>query len=322
MFLPHPLSRRFPISRGLRRAVGLIAVALCIGIALPGSAEAATQSGPNRWESLRAADLRVATVSYRLSVANRALCSTRAGPRLGFVIHGIEQYGMKDRAGARQNYGLGSHSAVLAVVAGSPAERAGLAPDDALVSVNGRLLDSDAGAGPPTSDRTDRAQAAITLAAKTGPVTLGVLRAGRPIAIVFGAASGCRSDVALVPDQRVNAWADGESVIVAGGLLARCRTDDELAIVIGHEMAHNILGHARPAASDARPGHGNVEMRATEEGADALAIRLSAAAAFDLRGAVSFLGGLLANVDAPRADDTHPDTKRRLALMSAAILQI
>jgi predicted Zn-dependent protease len=41
----------------------------------------------------------------------------------------------------------------------------------------------------------------------------------------------------------VNAWTDGESVWITRGMLRFVRNDDELALILAHEMAHASLGH-------------------------------------------------------------------------------
>ncbi|HXG52810.1 MAG TPA: M48 family metalloprotease [candidate division Zixibacteria bacterium] len=41
----------------------------------------------------------------------------------------------------------------------------------------------------------------------------------------------------------VNAWTDGEGVWITRGMMRFLRSDDELAVVLGHEMAHAYRGH-------------------------------------------------------------------------------
>jgi Zn-dependent protease with chaperone function len=41
----------------------------------------------------------------------------------------------------------------------------------------------------------------------------------------------------------INAWAAAGRIIISRRYVSFCRTDDELALVIGHELAHHILGH-------------------------------------------------------------------------------
>ena len=49
----------------------------------------------------------------------------------------------------------------------------------------------------------------------------------------------------LVEDDAVNAYADGDSVYIPVGMMRFADSDSELALVIGHEMAHNRLGHVK-----------------------------------------------------------------------------
>lgn len=44
------------------------------------------------------------------------------------------------------------------------------------------------------------------------------------------------------PDS-VNAWTDGESVWITRGMMRFLKNDDELAVVLAHEMAHAYRGH-------------------------------------------------------------------------------
>jgi Zn-dependent protease with chaperone function len=44
-------------------------------------------------------------------------------------------------------------------------------------------------------------------------------------------------------DKKINAWASPGQIIVTQRLVSFCLNDDELALVLGHEMAHQVLGH-------------------------------------------------------------------------------
>lgn len=142
-----------------------------------------------------------------------------------------------------------------------------------------------------------------------------VAPAGRHIA---AATPGCASPVELLASPRINAWADGARVVVSTGIVEQARTDDELAIVIAHEMAHNILHHGVPGVGATLPD--TAAMRANEEEADRFAVRLASAAGYDLAQAPSFLARLfgIAGIG-EHAAATHPAGTRRIALLSAAI---
>ena len=61
--------------------------------------------------------------------------------------------------------------------------------------------------------------------------------------VTVHAATACRYPVALLEDDSINAFADGKMVGITMGMMRFSETDDELALVIGHELAHNALGH-------------------------------------------------------------------------------
>jgi len=318
----------FPISpfTGLRRRLffhrlaALLAVLGAASVAAPVSAAAPT---PTRWERLRDADLRVARVAYRLSVANKGVCGGALAPQLGFVVHGIEQYGPADREEAARGFGLGSNPGIMAVVADSPAGKAGLLPGDELIAVNGLDLGAGSGAsgGPPTRAFVERAQRLLIEQMGRGPVILSISRAGTVSDLRVAAETGCPVLTELVPGRDVNAWADGARIVV---------TDDDLALVIGHELAHNLLHHGRkPSVAGGAAAmlslisvQGSAEVREHEEEADRLAVRLAGAADYKLDGAEAFLGGLLEAEVGGSGPSTHPVPVRRLALLRKAIADL
>lgn len=57
--------------------------------------------------------------------------------------------------------------------------------------------------------------------------------------------SSCSYSVIFRQDDQLNAKADGRRVYIHSGMIRFCETDDELAIVVGHELAHNMLEHTR-----------------------------------------------------------------------------
>lgn len=44
-------------------------------------------------------------------------------------------------------------------------------------------------------------------------------------------------------DRDINAYASGDEIIIARGMMRFIENDDELAGVMGHEYAHNVMGH-------------------------------------------------------------------------------
>jgi hypothetical protein len=317
---------RRAISSLIHRLGGIAILLAMIGSAWAAPIAAAAGPPPGRWERLRALELRVAKVAYRMSLANRALCRGAIAPLPGFVLHDIGQYDPADRPEAARSFGLGSGIGVMAIVPGSPAERSGLAADDELVRVNRRSLRVTATAADAGSTRAPVEFAERVLAEEMakGPVILGVTGPRGVRDLRFTADSGCASAVELATDAASNAWADGERVVISVGILAHCASDGDLALVIGHELAHNLLHHGRrragaQSAAPRRPSRtGLAASRKREEEADGLGVRLASRAGYDLGDAPSFLAGLLHSEAGDRAQ-THPETARRLALLRAEI---
>lgn len=278
----------------------------------------------DRFEMLRQQDLRVARVAYRLAIANASRCGAVATAQPGFVLHGLGQYAPPDREAAAQRFALDRHVGVMAVVVGSPAAQAGLMAGDQVLAVDGRGIDLPSAVGPPDRNAVDSVRSTLVAALQHGPITLTVSSAKGVRDLRFAAALGCPSDVELVTGADINAWADGSRVIIGDGLLLRCATDDDLALVIGHEMAHNLLHHRRRLAADGVVVNGLLPLSTTssrsvlvtEEEADRLAVALATAAGFDMSGAPDFIGTLMS---AGVPVTTHPDLVRRVTLLRAAI---
>ena len=54
----------------------------------------------------------------------------------------------------------------------------------------------------------------------------------------------CAFAIELGNADNVNAYADGSRIMVTRGMMGFVQNDDELAYVVAHTMAHNMLGHA------------------------------------------------------------------------------
>ena len=64
----------------------------------------------------------------------------------------------------------------------------------------------------------------------------------------------CAIPIRYVTSDEVNAFTDGDKIIVLSAIVALAKTDDQLAVVIGHELAHANLGHVRKRQQNALLG--------------------------------------------------------------------
>jgi Zn-dependent protease with chaperone function len=107
---------------------------------------------------------------------------------------------------------------------------------------------------------------------------LGIRRDNAELLLTVPAQRICIGDIGLTLKKRVNAWATGTTIMLEGGVERLLASDDELAWVIAHEMAHIVLGHTDPAKSGDRT---NAQLRSImERDADALSMRLMLRAGF------------------------------------------
>jgi beta-barrel assembly-enhancing protease len=250
--------------------------------------------------ALQAIDLQVATIAQRLATRGGDLCRDKIG-WTGIVVHDLAEY-ERDAASARIAFGLDSGVAVSVIVAGSPATKAGLRPRDKIISIGGSVANgADA-----VRDQLDGLK----------PTTIAAERAGEVLNFTVAPTPGCASRVIAIPSRKLDAGADGKTVRIRTGVVGEAADDDELAFVIAHEMAHNILGH--PALLD-RIGRRASTIRPTEVAADQLGVRLLKRAGYDPHAAARFWAHFGKKVDAGIfSDGTHQGTKDRVRTLEAA----
>ncbi|WP_066801036.1 M48 family metallopeptidase [Sphingomonas soli] len=282
---------------------------------------------PAMFESVRQADLRVATIGWRLASANVALCD-RLEAGTGLQLHTLDQFDGGSREDARVHFTFATPVAIEGVVAGSPAEIAGLKADDSLVRVGS--VDIAALPGKPmTTDRLVAAQLAIAALPVDAPIAVEVLRGGAPVRVTLQPIPVCKSRFEMRIARDWGASADGTMVQIGSRFVEEYR-DEWLAAVMAHEFSHNILRHrekleARGVNFGMLSGFGkNVKyFRQTELQADLLGVYLMANANYPVRAAIDFwkvfgpskAGGILRS-------RSHPSWRDRVSTLEAEIAKI
>ena len=262
----------------------LIILAAIAAIATP-----APSNGPDDafFGALRAADTRLATIAERLTTANVDLCDQRQ-PALGMVLHSLRQYRESDWPTVKRVFGFRAPVAVEAVIDGGAAKAAGVAANDAVVAIGDQALPTSASAsGKPASIDRDRAWSLIDTAPASQPLTITFDRGGEITRRTLTPRVACRSRFEIVIGNGYDAQADG-TVVQLGERFFEGMTDEEVAVVVAHELAHNVLHHrARLDAAGvsrgiaAEFGRNARLIRETEDQADQLSVYLLANAGYD-----------------------------------------
>lgn len=189
--------------------------------------------------------LRVETIAYTISKANVDKCLDPL-PLTGLILHDLASYDATDRPKVIEIYGLGRGAGVMEVIPDSPAAIAGIRPHDEIIAMDDQQI---ADLFPPelgntkTADRVEMISAWIGSALKISSRRLTIRRDGKIIQVTLAADFGCGGRMAYMPTGSVNAWSDGQYVAVTQAMIDFSRNDDELAFVVAHEMAHNLLRH-------------------------------------------------------------------------------
>ncbi|HEX8643938.1 MAG TPA: M48 family metallopeptidase [Allosphingosinicella sp.] len=283
---------------------------------------------------LRAEDHRIVAIVHRLGVAGREHCPATL-PLTGLAFHHLAEYRPRDRPEAIARYGLDRGIGLLSVVEGSPAAQALLQAGDVLVSVNGVAFPAPQAIAAEEQENERRRQMSaseemLEEALRLGAAEVRVARGGQIRTVRLASVPGCPARGRLARSGQDNAFADGRYVIMTTGFLGFFRSDDELAVALAHELAHNILRHPQQLEAQGVPrgmmrhiGRNARLVRATEVEADQLSVRLLASAGYDLDAILPFWRRLHGRADsALQIISAHPGLKARERYIGAAIAEV
>ena len=270
---------------------------------------------------------RLEAVSYRLSSASSDLCKS---PQMltGLLLHDLGGFSSETRPTAIRVYRLGFGFGVTHVLADSPAGRAGIEEGDEIVSVNGAEVTTFArkAIGRRASyARTEAFTQYLDAALQMGPATLAMRRGQTIVSVTLAQESGCGGKAIVQRQKTLNAFSDGRHVAVTTTMMRLLDSDAELAFVVAHEMAHNILHYApkRNHRANVRAllPESHKGTRSAEIEADELAVELMARAGYDLDAPELFFGRAT-KVRRTGLSLTHPSNSKRVRMINAVIARI
>lgn len=179
-------------------------------------------------------------VAYPILSNNVDLCDDRITYRIGVHSQVTANFDSEYREAAVNTFGVSAYyPTVISVTRGAPAEKAGIMLGDQIVRLNGALIGTGESA---VEDLPD-----MVMESEGEEISFLVRRSGEngveEHTILVKPEPQCDYAIIISDDDEVNAFADGNNVILTTGMLRFVENDNELALIVGHELAHNARGH-------------------------------------------------------------------------------
>jgi hypothetical protein len=182
---------------------------------------------------------RLSAVASRVRVHNAELCEKNVTPEFGLLIVTPRAFEEEFHDAARKVLWPGDEVKIVALADGLPAAQAGLQVGDVIVEIKDAPIQE-------VRERGEHEQVSLMKAVdywEKRELPLVVKRGEETLDVTLTGVDACKYPVALVSSDAVNAFADGRNVGITSGMIRFVESDDELALVVGHELAHNMLGH-------------------------------------------------------------------------------
>ncbi len=249
-------TRRWP--SGWPLLLGFVVLAAWLASARPAAPEAVPTleaRGPHEiaFRSVFADSVRLHRMAGRVLRAGAALCEEGGRASAGLAFATVHDFPRAWQKVARAAAGLGDRPRLLFVVPGSPADRAGLAAGDEIHAIEGRRVPS----GPGATRATARLlQTRLLKAVANDPFTVTVHgSAMRTVSIRPDRV--CDDRIVLGEEEEADATGDGERIVLSRGMMRLAASDYELAWIVAHQLAHNVL-HRLPRRRAPAPADGLV----------------------------------------------------------------
>lgn len=280
---------------------------------------------------------RLDRVAGTLQIANADLCRKQVRNLLGFSATNKYSYSLAMTSAASQVFGLGERLQVTNVIPGSGAQQAGLERGDILLTIEGKAVPQ----GPTAENETMKMLSPIVV--KNTPIKMAVERNGVTKKLTISLTQACGFRVELGHTDNVNAYSDGQRILITRGMMRFAQQDHELAYVIAKEMAHNVLNHAHTlqtteankkiidnliqvtpsptvAGKPAKPMTKQFDLDS-----DTLGLAMALRAGYEIDSAVDFWTRFIRAY--PASDPTsytasHPDSRARLEWMPKSVARI
>jgi len=189
----------------------------------------------------------VQKIGHPILAKNTNFCGEDVAIDYGFSIWNIYDVGVNYKIAADNIYSLGENLQVFQVIPNSPAAKAGLKRGDKVKSVNGTPFPYGKGA-------SKKYHKIIRNKKENKKASIVINRQGIEKTVNLTGKEICHYPLMVTESDVVNAYADGDYIYITRGMLRFIDTDQELALVIAHELGHNAMGHIKKMKQNAVTG--------------------------------------------------------------------
>lgn len=181
----------------------------------------------------------VARISWELRQVAQNLCPTESST-IGIGVDTLTNYAPQYRDEMQAATNLDSSAMILFVAPDGPAALADVRPGDKIVEIDG-LKPSQIMIDKETRGSAESVQRYIAKQDTSHVFHLVIVRNDRQFTKDLPAATACSTQFFLKLDKSIDAHSDGHDVAVSTGLLNFTQSDDEVALVLAHELAHALF---------------------------------------------------------------------------------
>lgn len=180
---------------------------------------------------------RLADLAWPIKANGTELCGEDVKHEFGILTVALSDIPWEYRDVAEIENQISHRPRILHVIPDSPAYLAGVKPGDEFMEY----------ADKPVKDNRrsiSRLRKQIAASSRTGlPESIKLSRAGVNHLFKVDPKEVCSYGIVLSPTDEVNAYADGNNIIFTQGMMRFAQDDEELQLIIAHEIAHNSEGH-------------------------------------------------------------------------------
>ena len=177
----------------------------------------------------------VKSIGFKINSVNADICN-KTDFNSGLTFANENVMGLKIAKFFPSKINLGSQVSIINIVKNSPADKAGLALGDIILEVEGYTFPEGRNALKKISKHFKNIEEKKIKKIK-------IDRNGEILTFDINQTKICNYPIIFTQDKIVNAYADGKSIIMTQGMVDYARDDNEIAMVIAHELAHNDRGH-------------------------------------------------------------------------------